>query len=60
MKKIKHILLNAGDSNDRQTFIAEDPAVAIDAAAQVTLLSVLDTPPEDQQSVQNHSIFNSG
>ncbi|MDP2762837.1 MAG: universal stress protein [Sideroxyarcus sp.] len=49
MKKIRHILLNVEDNKDRQTFIAEVATVAIDTGAQVTLLSVLDTPPEDQE-----------
>lgn len=49
MKKIRHILLDVEDNRDRQTFIAEVATVAIDAGAQVTLLSVLDTPPEDQE-----------
>lgn len=36
-------------SNHEQAFIAEVSAVAKDAGAQVTLLSVLDTPPNDQE-----------
>jgi nucleotide-binding universal stress UspA family protein len=46
MNKIRHILLCLDDNEDRHAFIAEVTTVAKDAGAQVTLLSVVDTPPE--------------
>ena len=49
MKKIRHILLAVDGTYDRQAFIGEVATVATDAGAQVTLLSVLDTPSGDQE-----------
>jgi len=55
VKKIRHILLDVEDDKDRQTFITEVATVAIDTGAQITLLSVLDTPPEDQEKCAESS-----
>lgn len=49
MKKIKRILLAIDGTYDKQAFIGEVATVAIDAGAQVTLLSVLDAPSGDQE-----------
>ncbi len=49
MKKIKRILLAVDGTYDKQAFIGEVATVAIDAGAQVTLLSVLDAPSGDQE-----------
>ena len=49
MKKIRRILLAIDGTYDRQAFIGEVATVATDAGAQVTLLSVLDTPSGDQE-----------
>lgn len=49
MKQIRNILLDLEDNEDRQAFIAEVTTVAKDAGAQVTLLSVQDTPPDHHE-----------
>ncbi len=49
MKIIKRILLAVDGTYDRQAFIGEAATVAIDAGAQVTLLSVLDAPSGNQK-----------
>lgn len=48
MKMIRNILLAVGGNNDNEAFIAEVVAVAKGAGAQVTLLSILDTPSDSQ------------
>lgn len=50
MKKIKRILLAVDGAYDRQTLTGEVAAIATDAGAQVTLYSVLDTPPGDREA----------
>lgn len=49
MQKIRNILLVVDDSNHGEAFIAEVAAITKDAGAQVTLLSVFDMPPDDQE-----------
>lgn len=55
MKKINTILVVVDDKDDRQVFIAEVATMAKDAGAQVTLLSVLDTPPDNHKHNEESS-----
>ena len=55
MQKIRNILLVVDDSNHGQAFIAEVVAVTKGAGAQVTLLSVFDMPPDDQEKSSESS-----
>lgn len=52
MKRINNILLVVGDNDDSQAFVGEAIAVAKGAEAQVTLLSIIDTPNHQEREAE--------
>ncbi len=50
MKKIKRMLLAVDGNYDRQAFISEAVTLAKDSGGQITLLSVVDAPPESHET----------